>query len=123
MVTITNYTKRKREDGTAFCVLEINSGIELLQSQTTGQYYATAKKCFIPATFDEAVCRSLKGTMMKGDIIKVECEPYQYTIKETGELITLNHRYEYTPDESSQLAHNNFLENYTAPGNLVNTIQ
>jgi hypothetical protein len=29
MVTITNYTKRKREDGTAFCVLEINSGIEL----------------------------------------------------------------------------------------------
>ena len=41
MVTITNYTKRKKEDGTTFCVLEINSGIKLIQSQTTGQYYAT----------------------------------------------------------------------------------
>lgn len=123
MVTITNYTKRKREDGTLFCVLEINSGIELLQSQTTGQYYATAKKCYIPATFDEAVCRSLRGTMMKGDIIKVECESYQYTIKETGELITLNHRYEYTPDESSQQVHNNYSENYIAPSNPVNVIQ
>jgi len=99
MVTITNYTKRKREDGTTFCVLEINSGIELLQSKTTGQYYATAKRCYIPATFDEAICRSLRGTMMKGSINKVECDPYHYTIKETGELITLNYRYEYSPEE------------------------
>lgn len=101
MVTITTYTKRKREDGSSFCVLEINSGIELIQSKTTGQYYATAKRCYIPATFDEATCRSLRGTMMKGSINKVECEPYNYTIKETGELITLNYRYEYSPEEET----------------------
>jgi hypothetical protein len=123
MVTITNYTKRKREDGTAFCVLEINSGIELIQSQTTGQYYASAKKCYIPATFDEVVCRSLKGTMMQGSIKKVECEPYQYTIKETGELITLNHRYEYSPEEDLLPSRLSSEENFTTPGNLVNAIQ
>lgn len=122
MVTITNYFKRKKEDGTTFCVIEINSGIELLQSQTTGQYYATAKKCFIPATFDEAVCRSLKGTMMQGSIKKVECEPYQYTIKDTGELITLNHRYEYTPEEDL-LTSISSEESITTPGNYATAIQ
>lgn len=123
MVTITNYTKRKKEDGTTFCVLEINSGIELIQSQSTGQYYATAKKCYIPATFDEAVCRSLKGTMMQGCIKKVECEPYQYTIKETGEEILLNHRYEYSPEEDFMSSRLSSQENYSAQGNYSTTVQ
>lgn len=123
MVTITNYTKRKKEDGTTFCVLEINSGIELIQSQSTGQYYATAKKCYIPATFDEAVCRSLKGTMMQGSIKKVECEPYQYTIKETGEEILLNHRYEYSPEEDFISSRLTSQENYSAQGNYSTTVQ
>lgn len=103
MVTITDYKTRKREDGTTFCVLEIQNGIELIQSKTTGQYYATSKKCFIPATFDELVCRSLRGTKMRGNIIKVQCEPYDFTIKETGEVINLEHRYEYTPDEEQEM--------------------
>lgn len=123
MVTITNYTKRKKEDGTTFCVLEINSGIELIQSQTTGQYYATAKKCYIPATFDEAVCRSLKGTMMQGCIKKVECEPYQYTIKETGEEILLNHRYEYSPEEDFMSSRLSSQENYSAPSSYSTIVQ
>ena len=109
MVTIANYKTRQKEDGTRFCVLELHSGIELLQSKTTGQYYATAKKCYIPATFDESVCRSLKGTMMKGSIEKVQCEPYEYTVKETGELFTLDYRYEYRPDEERILEQANFL--------------
>lgn len=123
MVTITNYLKRKKEDGTTFCVLEINSGIELIQSQTTGQYYATAKKCYIPATFDEAVCRSLKGTMMQGCIKKVECEPYQYTIKETGEEILLNHRYEYSPEEDFISSRLTSQENYSAPNSYSTIVQ
>ncbi|WMC07178.1 hypothetical protein [Elizabethkingia anophelis] len=99
MVTITNYKTRKREDGTNFYVLELQSGIELIQSKTTGHYYATTKKCYIPATFDESVCKSLKGTEMSGSIQKVKCEPYDYTIQDTGELITLDYRYEYKPDD------------------------
>ncbi|HIC8644174.1 TPA: hypothetical protein ACW7X5_001416 [Elizabethkingia meningoseptica] len=102
MVTITSYKTRKREDGTNFYVLELQSGIELIQSKATGHYYATTKKCYIPATFDESVCKSLKGTEMSGSIQKVECEPYDYTIHDTGELITLNYRYEYKPDEATE---------------------
>lgn len=108
MVTIINYTRRRKEDGTTFFVLEVHGGIEFIQSKTTGQYYAAAKRCFIPATFEEEVCKSLKGTMIKGSIEKVECEPYQHTIKETGEVITLNHKYEYNPEEENALNQSNF---------------
>ncbi|AKH96249.1 hypothetical protein [Elizabethkingia anophelis] len=102
MVTITNYKTRKKEDGTKFYVLELQSGIELIQSKTTGHYYATTKKCYIPATFDESVCKSLRGTEMSGSIQKVECEPYDYTIQDTGELVILNYRYEYKSDEATE---------------------
>jgi hypothetical protein len=30
----------------------------------------------------------------------VNCEEYDYTIKETGEIITLSHRYEYVEQET-----------------------
>jgi hypothetical protein len=46
--------------------------------------------------------------MIKGSIEKVECEPYQHTIKETGEVITLNHKYEYNPEEENVLNQSNF---------------
>ena len=45
MVTIINYTRRRKEDGTTFFVLEVHGGIEFIQSKTTGQYYAAAKRC------------------------------------------------------------------------------
>jgi hypothetical protein len=35
--------------------------------------------------------------MIKGSIEKVECEPYQHTIKETGEVAFQS--YEYNPEE------------------------
>jgi len=37
---------------------------------------------------------------------KIEVEPYQYTIKETGEIITRNHRYEYVSEEEMILNEN-----------------
>ncbi len=70
----------------------------MVQSQETGNFYATAKRAFVPSTFDEATCKSLLGTEMQGAIIKEECEPYDYTIKETGEEITLTHRWVYVPE-------------------------
>ncbi|KFE99896.1 hypothetical protein IX39_04385 [Chryseobacterium formosense] len=99
MVRITNYIKRQREDGTTFCVLEVQAGIEMVLSQKTNQYYVTAKKTFISSTFDEETCQALIGTQMQGTIIKQECEPYEYTIKDTGEVVVLNHRFVYSPQE------------------------
>ena len=95
MVTIINYKERQTEDGKTFFVLEAQGGIEMVQSKATGNFYATAKKAFIPATFDEITCKALIGTQMQGEIAKEECEPYEYVNKESGEVLMLSHRYVY----------------------------
>ncbi|TYA53052.1 hypothetical protein [Formosa maritima] len=100
MVRIINYKERLKEDGTSFFVLELQGGIEMVQSKETGNFYATAKKAFISSTFDEQVCTSLIGTEMPGSIIKEDCEPFDYIVKETGEEITLSHRWMYVPDDA-----------------------
>lgn len=102
MVRIVNYIKRQAEDGKEFFVLELAGGIEMVRSSVSGQFYATAKKAYISSTFDEATCRHLIGTEMPGNIIRIDCEPYEYTIKETGEIITLSYRYSYTPEEKAK---------------------
>lgn len=106
MVRIVNYKKRQAEDGREFFGLEISAGIEMVMSSSTGQFYATAKKAYIASTFDEETCKALVGSEMPGSIIKTECEPYEYTIRDTGEIITLTHRYVYFPDQMKQLEAN-----------------
>lgn len=98
MVRIINYKKRQAEDK-EFFVLEVSGGIEMVKSQTTGMYYATSKKATITSTFDEETCKSLIGSEFSGSIVKEECEPYEYTIQDTGEIITLSHRYVYKAEE------------------------
>lgn len=102
MVTIVNYKERQKEDGTEFFVLELQGGIEMVKSKETGNFYATAKRAYIPSTFTEEVCESLIGTQMPGVIVKEVCEPFNYVIKETGEEITLNHRWVYKSEEELQ---------------------
>lgn len=98
MVTIINYKERQTEDGKVFFVLEAQGGIEMAQSKTSGNFYATARKAYIPSTFDELTCKALIGTQIPGEIIKEECEPYEYVNKESGEVITLFHRFVYVQD-------------------------
>ncbi len=98
MVRIINYKTRQKEDGTEFYLLEVQGGIEMIKSKSTGQYYATAKKALVSTTFDEATCMGLIGTEFPGKITKVSTEPYQYTIRDTGEVITLDHRYMFVPE-------------------------
>lgn len=98
MVTIVNYKERLKDDGTSFFVLELQGGIEMTQSKTTGMFYATAKKAIISSTFDEVTCQGLVGTQISGSIEKQECEPYEYVVQETGEEIILSHRWVYAPE-------------------------
>jgi hypothetical protein len=104
MVRILGYKTRQKEDGTNFYLLEVQGGIEMVLSKATGQYYATAKKATVSTTFDEETCKGLIGSQMPGKISKITTEPYQYTIKESGEEVTLNHKYIYLPEgvESSE---------------------
>ena len=100
MVKIINYKKYNKEDGTIFCVLEIQGGVEILQSKTTGNMYATVRSTTIPTTFDELTCQALLGQELEGTILKIDCEPYEYTVKETGEVVMLTHTYEYSKEDA-----------------------
>ncbi len=111
MVRIINYKKRVAENK-EFFVLEVSGGIEMVLSKTTGMYYATSKKATITSTFDEETCKSLIGSEFPGSIVKEECESYEYTIQDTGEIITLSHRYVYRAEELTT------SKVYSAPGNL-----
>ncbi|MGC4041198.1 MAG: hypothetical protein QM710_10530 [Flavobacterium sp.] len=100
MVRIVNYQKRQTEEGKEFFTLELQGGIEMVKSQQTGQFYVTARKVSIPSTFDEQTCISLVGTQLPGEVHKVACDPYDYVVKETGETITLTHKYEYAEEKA-----------------------
>ncbi len=100
MVRIIDYKKRQTSDGREFFVLEISGGLEMIKSQTSNQFYATVKKAFISSTFDEQTCKALIGTEMPGNVVKQDCEPYEYVNKETGEVTILNFRYVYLQENA-----------------------
>lgn len=101
MVTIVNYTERESADGRKFYALILQGGMEMVLSEESGRYYATAKRASITSTFDENTCKGLIGSKLPGKISKIQCDPYDYTVKESGEVIKLNHRWAYDPHESS----------------------
>lgn len=103
MVTITGYATRQRKDGTSFIVLMITSGVELVQSQSSGQWRAVVRKTTIPASFDEQVAKSVVGTQLPGSIVRVQCDSYQLTNEQTGEVLTMSHTYGYSPDGATVL--------------------
>ena len=102
MVKIVNFKERASEDGSTFYALIIQGGVELIQSKSTGEFYATAKTTSITSTFDEETCKRLLGTEMPGFIGKVVCSPYTITNDETGEITELSSRYKYFPEGSAK---------------------
>ena len=99
MVKIVNYHAVEDSNGETFYSLSIQGGVELVQSQETGNFYATARKTRITSTFDENTCIGLIGTELPGKIVKVDCEPFEYVVPDSGEVILLEHTYRYVPDE------------------------
>ncbi|MFD2246650.1 hypothetical protein [Pontibacter ruber] len=97
MVTIVDWKKRNSEDGREFNALILQGELELIQSKETGRFYATAKKASISCTFNDVVCATLIGKTLPGQIEKMECDPYEYTIPDSGEVIILSHTYYYDP--------------------------
>jgi hypothetical protein len=103
MVTVTNALERVKKDGTSFTVIEISGGAELVLSQTTQRYYATVRKCTVPFTGSLEVAKMLIGQKIDGEIVRVICEPYEFTNPRTGEAIQLQHSYAYRPKDSQDL--------------------
>ena len=95
MVKIIEYRERTNSDGEQFFALILQGGLEMVKSKETGRYYATAKSASIASTFNEEACKGLIGEEIPGSIKKTDCDPYEFTIKDTGEVITLSHRWEF----------------------------
>ena len=102
MVTIVDFKERMNADNEPFNALILEGDIEMVKSSETGRHYATARRASITSTFTEERCKQLIGKTMPGTINKVISEEYDYTLPETGEVITLSHRYEYVPEEQME---------------------
>lgn len=112
MVTIVGYAARTRSDGSVFFALTLQGGIELVKSKQTDRFYATVKKASIPSTFDEATCKASIGQQFPGTIQKQSCDPYNFTVKDTGEILELNYHWAYLPEGAT-------LEEAIFEGDLV----
>ncbi len=99
MVSVIGYKTFEKENGEKFFGLVVQGEIEAVKSQQTGKSYFTARTATVSTTFDEQICKSFVGSKIEGMVKKVETDSYDYTVKETGEIIELNHRYEYVSDE------------------------
>ena len=98
MVKIIGYETRSNKENEPFIVLMLQGDLVMVQSKETGRFYATAKQCSITSTFNEERAKGLIGRDILGQIARVPCEPYEFLIQETGESITLSHRYEFMPE-------------------------
>ena len=103
MVTVSSYAVRTRKDGTTFIALELSGGVELVQSNKSGKFYATVRKTSIPSTFNETIAKGLIGSQMPGSIVRVQVDPYQFVNQRTGEVLTLQHSFSYQPEGSTEL--------------------
>jgi hypothetical protein len=100
MVKIVDYHIRENSQGKSFVSLELQGELEMVQSIETGRFYATARRCSITSTFDEDTAKSLIGKTLPGRIARVQVDAYDYTVRETGEVIKLAHSYQYLPEET-----------------------
>jgi len=101
MVTVVDYAVRKCVDGREFIALILQGRLSLIQSKKTGNYYATVKQCSIPSTFDEETAKAMIGEKVPGSVQRKSCEAYEWTNKETGEVMELSHRWVYLPEGAS----------------------
>ena len=101
MVTIVDFVKRQNSKGEEFNALIIQGGLEMVKSNQTGRYYATAKKASVTSTFDDLTCKELIGQKIPGSIQRVECLPFEFMLKDTGEILTSSHRWIYLKEGES----------------------
>ncbi len=101
MVRVINYHLRKGEKG-EFISLELMGDLEMVQSQNTGKFYATARKCFLSTTFNAETAQAFIGHTLPGTLGRVPCQPFTYKVPGSNEEITLSHTYTYLPPETKQ---------------------
>jgi hypothetical protein len=109
MVKVIEIKALENNQGEAYVGLIVQSGIVPVKSKETGRVYLTAKTAFVPTTFDEETATALIGEQFQGSVRKVATDPYDYTIEDTGEVITMHHRWEYF-DETLDIVEKQVVE-------------
>ena len=89
MVTIIGFEKRKNKEDDEFNVLILQGDVETIISKESGKPYLTARKTSIPCTFDDIMAKTMVGKEMQGEILRQDCEEYEFTIPSTGKKIKL----------------------------------
>lgn len=100
MVRVTDYQIRKNASGEAFCVLVVTGNLEAVKSKKTNKLYFTVLKATVPASFSEAIAKTMIGQQISGTVRKVPCEPYVY-ITDSEEAIELDFQYEFCQDSDN----------------------
>ena len=98
MVTVKEYAIRETKDGRKFVALILQGGLCMVQSKQTGNFYGTVKTTSVPSTFDEVTAKGMIGEKIPGQVQKKSCDPYDFTIKDTGEILHLDYRWAYVPE-------------------------
>lgn len=102
MVRIVKFKKSTSRDGSKeFISLKVTGGVEAIQSQSTGRFYLTERSAYLSTTFSEETAKALIYTTFPGTVKKISCDPWGYTPKDSDEVITLSHKYEYMPEEEA----------------------
>lgn len=104
MVTVKSYVSRTGDDDEQYILLELEGDMDLVKSNKTNRYYATVRSCKIFSTFDEQTAQRMVGKQIPGEIVRKQCEPYDFTVPETGEVIKLAHSWDYDPEGNSVLS-------------------
>lgn len=105
MVTVIGYNIRTQKDNeqNTYISLELEGDVEMVQSQNSGRFYATVRRCAISSTFDQLTAERMVGKQMPGSIERVPCEPYDFTIEATGEVMKIGYRWSYVPEGAMRM--------------------
>ena len=118
MVTVIDLRTAKNNLGEEFTTLVLQGPPVAVQSKETGRFYITARKCSIPCTFDLVMAKAMIGQQMPGTIDKVPCEPYDYVVPESGEIVQLDFSWAYNPDDKPKAPDFPTVQ-FSANGHLV----
>ena len=100
MVKVIGMEKRSSE-GRDFNVLILQGKLDVVLSKTTGKPYLTAHKVSMVCTLDDESCKEQIGLKLPGTVEKVACEPYEFTIAQSGEKVQLDYTYRYNPETAT----------------------
>jgi hypothetical protein len=95
VVTVIDVLEIENAEGDTFVSLVLQGGITMIQSKSSGKFYATTKRTRIASTFDLEDAKHMIGEKIPGSIQKVPCEPYEYQIPDSNETVTLDFTYKF----------------------------